>query len=734
MPIPRLARLTPFILTVGLLLSPLACGGGGGNSPGPVAVNPPRALVYSTNPAVYTLGQAIPANTATHSGDPVTAYTVSPALPGGLALEAATGSITGQPTAITPIGTYTVTATNAGGSTTASLSITVNDLPPSALAYTYPTATYVVGTAITPNAATHGGGTVTSYSVSPALPDGLGLNGSTGLISGSPTLAAATTGYTVTATNSGGTATALLSLTVDAPTPIAPSFTTQPAAQAVVAPAAASFSVAVSGTPVPTLQWQRSNDSGATWVDLVGATAATFATGPTTLSDTGARFRVNASNSAGTLASAEATLTVTSAAKAWQAAVRVGAAITGDVYNMQTAFDANGNAISVWQHSTDGTRNDIWANRFVVGTGWGTPTLIETDDTLSATNPRLGVDASGKALVVWQGLAGFSPYYTSSVWANTYDPSTGWGTVIRLDTPVAGTDVDSPEVAVSADGTALVTWTMGNNSTLSLMAMGYSSSGWTPASVLTTGLVGGAGSFGNVRSAMDAHGHALVVWVQFDTSIFNVWGVPVSGGVATGTPVLIETDNAASASSLQLAMNASGTAVAVWQQSFTPGFKVWANRYTPAGGWGAAAVIITDTTPYISLPASPKVVVDDLGNAVAGWTQSTGSSSRLFVDRQPAGGGWDVPAEIRSGAYTFDFSMNGAGELFGSWVQGSAFFASASPVGTPVNSPLSWTNLSALAPTPISQPRITVDAQGRALAVWMQADGGHNTVYASRYE
>ncbi len=729
----KVSRLAACALVFSLLLGPVGCGNGSG-TPGPVAVAPPQALVYATNPAVYTLGQTIPANTATHGGDAVTGYSVAPALPAGLALNPTTGSIAGTPTAITATATYTITATNSGGSTTASLSITVNDQAPSTLAYAFPTATYTVGTLIPGNAPTHGGGAVTSYQVSPALPQGLNLNTTSGLMSGTPTAPAAVATYTVTARNSGGQTTAALSITVNDPPPVAPSFTTQPAAQSVIAPAAATFAAAASGTPAPTLQWQRSNDSGTTWVDLAGASASSFTTGATSTTDNGARFRVIATNSAASLTSTEVALTVASAAKAWQVPTRVGANIPGDTYNMQTAFDAAGNGFVVWQHTTDGSRNDIWANRYVVGTGWGTPTLIETDDTLSATNPRLGVDASGKALVVWQGLAGFSPYFTSSIWANTYDPSVGWGTVVRLDTPVSGTDVDSPDVAMSADGTALVTWTKGTGSALSLMATGYSSSGWTLASALTTGIAGGAGSFGNVRSAMDAHGHALVVWVQYDTAIFNVWGVPVSGGVATGIPVLIETDNTASASWLQVAMNASGTAVAIWQQSLATGFKVWANRYTPAGGWGTATVVTTDLTQNISLPAYPKVVLDDLGNAVAGWTQSTGASSRLFAGHQPVGGAWATAAEIRFNAFTFDFNMNGAGDLFGSWIQGTSLYASNGPVATPANSSLSWTSISAVVPTPISQPRITVDAQGRAMVVWMQADGGHNTVFASRFE
>jgi len=77
-------------------------------------------------------------------------------------------------------------------------------------------AVYVVGAAIAPNDPTSTGGAVASYGVSPALPAGLSLSTTTGIISGTPSATAATTTYTVTATNSGGSTTTTLSITVNA--------------------------------------------------------------------------------------------------------------------------------------------------------------------------------------------------------------------------------------------------------------------------------------------------------------------------------------------------------------------------------------------------------------------------------------------------------------------------------------------------------------------------------------
>jgi uncharacterized repeat protein (TIGR01451 family) len=178
----------------------------------------PSALSYATNPLVATKGVPITSDNPSISGGPVTSWSMSPGLPPGLSFSTSSGVVSGTPTAITAQANYTVTATNSGGFTTRALSITVNDVAPSGLSYEPNPAFFTVGTAITTLMPTlAGGGAVTSWSISPGLPSGLSFSPSTGAISGRPTAAAATAGYVVTAANSGGSATATLTLTVSAP-------------------------------------------------------------------------------------------------------------------------------------------------------------------------------------------------------------------------------------------------------------------------------------------------------------------------------------------------------------------------------------------------------------------------------------------------------------------------------------------------------------------------------------
>ena len=96
-----------------------------------------------------------------------------------------------------------------------------------------------------------------------------------------------------------------------APAPsAAPTITMQPVAQSVTTPSAATFTVVATGSPSPTYQWQASSDAGATFSGIAGAISASYTTPGTTTSDSGKQFRVVVTNSAGSVTSNAATLTV----------------------------------------------------------------------------------------------------------------------------------------------------------------------------------------------------------------------------------------------------------------------------------------------------------------------------------------------------------------------------------------------------------------------------------------
>ena len=161
--------------------------------------------------------------------------------------------------------------------------------------------------------------------------------------------------FTVVVSNSVGTATSnSATLTVNAA--VAPAITTQPAAQTVTAGQTASFSVTASGTAPLSYQWRKNG------TDISGATTSSYTTPAISSADNGAVFTVVVSNSAGTVTSNNATITVTNA-------------------KYSLVANASGGTYALTECVKDTTTGLIWEGKPASGTRAGTGTYTNYDGT-----------------------------------------------------------------------------------------------------------------------------------------------------------------------------------------------------------------------------------------------------------------------------------------------------------------------------------------------------------------
>jgi len=175
----------------------------------PVSVTTASLAAWTANFAGYNQGVA-----ATGGTGSLTWSITAGALPGGLNLNPASGALTGMPNAA---GTFNFTATatdSVGASGSKPLSIVVN--PPVSVSTTsLPGGQVNIAYAGATLAASGGTGSRTWSITSGALPGGITLAQSTGVLSGTPT-ASGTFNFTVTATDSiGASGGAALSITVN---------------------------------------------------------------------------------------------------------------------------------------------------------------------------------------------------------------------------------------------------------------------------------------------------------------------------------------------------------------------------------------------------------------------------------------------------------------------------------------------------------------------------------------
>jgi hypothetical protein len=166
------------------------------------------SIAYSAGAYTFNLyDAATTSGVPTNSGGAITSCAITPALPAGLSISNTTCAITGTPSAVDALDTYTITPSNGmGNGADQVITIAVANVVPS---ITYSAAVYefdLNDSAATTGAPTNTGGAITGCTINPALPTGLTINATTCAISGTPTVVTVPGDFTITASNGVGNA------------------------------------------------------------------------------------------------------------------------------------------------------------------------------------------------------------------------------------------------------------------------------------------------------------------------------------------------------------------------------------------------------------------------------------------------------------------------------------------------------------------------------------------------
>ncbi|MBB5033349.1 putative Ig domain-containing protein [Prosthecobacter vanneervenii] len=265
----------------------------------PVVTLAPTTLATATAGASYS--QTI---SASGGVSPYVYAVASGTLPAGLTFNTSTGVLSGTPTAVASA-TFTISATDANGCPgTRSYTLTPACQTITVTPATLPAAT--VNTAYSQTVSSSGGlGTVTYSISSGALPAGLSLNSTTGVISGTPTSTAAAT-FTVRATD-GNACTGTLSYTV---TPACPVITVTPATLTTGGVGVAySQTMTASGGIAPYGSWTVTSGTLPAGLTLNASTGVISGT-PTTSNGTGVNVTIRATDANGCQGSAVASIKI----------------------------------------------------------------------------------------------------------------------------------------------------------------------------------------------------------------------------------------------------------------------------------------------------------------------------------------------------------------------------------------------------------------------------------------
>ncbi len=422
-------------------------------------------------------------------------------------------------------------------------------------------------------------------------------------------------------------------------------------------------------------------------------------------------------------------VTVTSSGPRWQVAERIENGNAISVFVPQVAIDANGNVFAVWAELNGSFKNNIWANRYVSGTGWNKDNFTKVNSGVSgaASWPQIAVDANGNAMAVW-AQNDFAA--NRNVWANRYVVGNGWGTpkLIGIDGPK---NLRGPQIAVNGVGNAFAVWTQDDGVWTNRYVVG---SGWGNATFLGAD---GTGFDSYPQIAIDTNGNAFAVWEEPNGIYTHIWANRYVIGSGWSMAELIETNDVGDARFPQIAVDTDGSALAVWAQRDGSRYGVWANRYVVGNGWETAAPIDTDIGG--SANWEPQIVMNADGNALAVWDQYNGSRKNIWANRYVAGSGWNsailIETDDTGNAEKPQAALDGNGNGLVVWSQSDGtrvnIWANRHVVGS------GWKSATLIETDDAGDaynPQVVLDTKGVGVAVWQQSDGTRSNILSNRFE
>lgn len=230
-------------------------------------------------------------------------------------------------------------------------------------------------------------------------------------------------------------------------------------------------------------------------------------------------------------------------------------------------MDPQGNATVVWSQATrSGGFREMWANR-IDGTSGnaGTALVIGTDPNGSGNTPSVAVSANGTAVVTWNEFDTTSspPNSRFNIKANRWS-GTAWGTAaVSVENSTSFTN--DPWSAMDANGNGFAAWPIESSPNLSVVINTMSPTGtWgtlQPVEQFTEDT--------NTVHVAAGNGNALVVWSQVTSGQnAHIKGVFFNGS-STG-PVLAIENQDGSADNCDVGMDAQGVAHVIWIQNIAP--------------------------------------------------------------------------------------------------------------------------------------------------------------------
>ncbi len=231
--------------------------------------------------------------------------------------------------------------------------------------------------------------------------------------------------------------------------------------------------------------------------------------------------------------------------------------------------------------------------------------------------------------------------------------------------------------------------------------------------------------------AMDPRGNLMAVWAQAVNSHWTVLAAKRNAGRPWSRPRAISsaTNDAASP---QLVIDGQGNAVAVWQWFNSENAVVQAATFDGKKSRWSSPI---NLSPPGRDSVAPRLAINDHGAAVALWTSLTLDGWTIQATSRPAGGIWEKAADLvgpMAGTASPDIAIDPSGNAVAAWASttGTAWNVEAAyrPSGAAWSSTVDLSEPDRTGPI---APQVEIDPNGDAEVVWSQAGGQGSAIELS---
>ncbi len=346
---------------------------------------------------------------------------------------------------------------------------------------------------------------------------------------------------------------------------------------------------------------------------------------------------------------------------------------------------------------------------------------------------QVAMNAEGKAVAVWverninpMSTIVSGPDLPDQIWGNSYNGST-WGSAVMIAESTG--DFSNLRIAINNTGNTMAAWKYSEyksdieDTVSKIQAARFNGETWATVPDIRKISTYNAGA---VAIAMDASGNAIAVWEELNVTTFTSWNLWSRrfDGTQWSLPQPVE-DGPDGVSIGQLVPGTDGKAVLIWELSGKDPrvTTVQVSRFD-GSAWGTP-VQISSASEYGLM--YPEIAIDANDHAVAVWTRivgrNDGSPIYEFQSNRFDGSAWGTPvtlAENASNPSDNMLAMNSAGTaivLYGQDGQMRSRVWNGSAWGEALTF---WSTAN-----DVYGGQIAMDSAGKAIAVW---NGGGDTL------